>query len=64
MREGRGWDGRTEDGRVGEEGFASPIQDCLELEPGVWIFAGRDRPGITGVHLAIAKAVRKAEEKN
>jgi hypothetical protein len=31
--------------------FASPFKDCPELEPGVWIFAGRDRPGIRGVHL-------------
>jgi hypothetical protein len=51
VQEERGWGGIAESGRAGEEGFASPVQDCLEIEPGGCLFAGRDRPGIRGMRL-------------
>ena len=59
MREGGGRGGKDETGRSDAEGFASTVQDCLEIESGVWDSAGGDSKGLRGVHLRYLQGCSK-----
>jgi hypothetical protein len=48
-KEGGGED-HAGDGRSGAEDFASPVQDSLEIESGLWHSARRDSKEIRGVY--------------
>ena len=51
MRQGGwGW-GLKKDLGADAEDCAGRVQDCLEIEPGIWESADRDNAGLRGVHL-------------